>query len=149
MKKIRIILTIIPIIFIVLSCKSNSIAVDISRKIKGNYYLDSRKALIEKIDTLKSFVLFEDIYVPNANYKGCIFQDSILQCISERSNNIIEDIDSELVLDRNVIELIRDNNIDSLKIIDNNILSHNSYSQLIQYNKGHINIYIFNSSLRE
>mgnify|MGYP001191702810 CR=1 FL=1 len=142
------------VLFVLFSCKSNSIALNITKKVKGNYYLDSRKFLIEKIDTTKGFVVFENIYVPNADYNGCIFQDGLSYCINRKIRNLnnektIEEIDEEMVLDINLVKYITNKNIDSLRMIDANMHDNHSYSQLIYYNEGNLNIYVFNSSLRE
>lgn len=146
------------VLFALFSCKSNSIALIITKKVKGNNYLDSRKVLVERIDTIKGFVLFENIYVPNGDYSGCIFQDSISFCISEKIKTIknykiidktIEEIDEEMVLDTGLIKYITNKSIDSLRIIDANMHDNHSYSQLIYYDEGKLNIYVFNSSLRE
>lgn len=114
------------VLFVLFSCKSNNMALYITKRVEGNNYLDSRKFLIEKIDSTKSFVLFENIYVPNADYNGCIFQDSISFCINEKIKSIknskildktIEEIDEEMILDNNLIRYIKNKSIDSLKII--------------------------------
>jgi len=146
--------TLLFILFVLFSCKSNSIALNITKKVKGNNYLDSRKFLIEKIDTTKGFVVFENIYVPNADYNGCIFQDGLSHCINRKIRNLnnettIEEVDKEMVLDLDLIKYITNKNIDSLRMIDANMHDNHSYSQLIYYDKGKLNIYLFNSSLRE
>ena len=142
------------ILFMLFSCKSNSIALNITKKVKGNNYLDARRFLIEKIDTTKGFVVFENIYVPNADYNGCIFQNSSSHCINRKIRNLnnektIEEIDEEMVLDKNLIKYVTNKNIDSLRIIDANIHDNQSYSHIIYYDEGKLNIYLFNSSLRE
>lgn len=145
------------LLFLLFSCKSNNIALRISKKVKGNYYLDYREILIEKIDTTKNFVLYENIYTPNADYKGCVLQKNKIFCISGKIKNIknykiidktIEDIEiSNVFFDEDIINYIKNKNIDNLKIIDSKIQDNHSYSQVIYYENGIIKIYKFNSSL--